>query len=460
MKRLPFLDRERELKRLKPAPLMPGGFSVVYGRRRIGKTRLIQEAVKGSRNAVFFTGDERETPLQIRALASTVASVIPGFDAVEYPGWEPLFDRLVVDHPEDFVLVLDEFPCLAAQDRSLPSLLQKFIDGGKFEAITFIICGSSQRMMQGLVLDAKAPLFGRAEQILKIEALPPGFIGKALGLRSGADMVEAWTVVGGVPRYWELARSFRSVREAASSLILDPQGPLHDEPRRLLLDDTRDVAQAASILTLVGRGAHRLSEIAGRLCKPATSMTRPLSRLVELGILRRETPFGSSPKSSKKSLYKIDDPFLRFWFRLVEPNRSRLSAGVLENASRDILTGLGDLVSAAWEDLARMSVPRLRIAGKTWDVPSRYWGPGTDRKPLEIDVVASSTDGRALLIGEATWGNRKAVAKKAGELLNKSNRFPTGKKREIVNLLFSREKLPLTREIEILTPSEVMGSLR
>ncbi len=459
MRKLPFLDRERELKRLKPARRRAGGMAVVYGRRRIGKTRLIREAVKDERNAVFFTADERETPLQIRALAASLAAAIPGFDEVEYPGWDALLDRLVRDHPRRFILVLDEFPHLVAQESALPSLLQTFVERDETRDVTLVLCGSSQRMMQGLVLDAGAPLYGRADQILRIGPLPPGHVARALGLRRPADAVAAWSVFGGVPRYWELARAFDGVEEAAATLVLDPQGPLHAEPRRLLLDDTRDVAQAASILTLVGRGAHRLSEIAGRLGKPATSMTRPVARLVELGVLRRETPFGTSPKASKRSLYKIDDPFLRFWFRLVEPNRSLLNAGDFPRVSREVLSGLPGVVSAAWEDLARMSVPRMKIAGKSWGAASRYWGPGSDRAPLEIDVVATSTDGEAILVGEASWGSGKGAAQKPASLSAKSARFPHAKGRKIVRALFLREKTRAPRDDRVLLPSDVMATL-
>ncbi len=456
--RLPFFDRARELARLRIPPDGRGGFFVVYGRRRIGKTRLIKEAVKGAASTVFYTGDERETPLQIRALASALAGAIPKFDAVEYPGWGALLDRLAADHPAKFVLVLDEFPHLAAQDRSLPSLLQKFVDGEGFRGVTLIICGSSQRMMQGLALDAASPLFGRANQVLKIEALPPGCIGKALGLRSASDMVEAWAVFGGVPRYWELARGFRSAREAAVSLVLDPLGPLHDEPRRLLLDDTRDVVQAASILALVGRGAHRLSEIAGRLGKPATSLTRPIARLVDLGLLHRENPFGSPSKTSKKTLYGIRDPLMRFWFRMVEPNLARLDSGAFEKAGREVMGTLPALVSAAWEDLARMCVPKAEIGGRAWDAPSRYWGPGRDGSPLEIDAVARSMDGAAILVGAATWGDRKTAVKKAVELRGKASRFAGCEGKEPVLVMFSRERLS-AEGIEVLSPSDVMKVL-
>src|SRR5439155_16158856 len=139
---------------------------------------------------------------------------------------------------------------------------QKHVDRRKRP---IVLLGSSQRMMQGLVLDASAALYGRASEILRIEPLGIAELCRALHANDPYDAVRAWATWGGVPRYWEIARESRTWRRAVVEHVLDPLGVLHEEPKRLLLDDMRDVAQASSILALVGAGCHRLSEIAGRL---------------------------------------------------------------------------------------------------------------------------------------------------------------------------------------------------
>ncbi len=133
--------------------------------------------------------------------------------------------------------------------------------------------------------------------------------------------MEAYSVWGGTPRYWELAGDHPDLPAALRSLILSPLGVLSEEPSRLLLDDMRDTTQAASILSLIGQGCHRISEIAARLGKPVTSLSRPLQRLQDMDLITREQPFAEESRSSKRTLYKISDPFLRFWFRYVEVNR-------------------------------------------------------------------------------------------------------------------------------------------
>jgi hypothetical protein len=109
--------------------------------------------------------------------------------------------------------------------------------------------------------------------------------------------------------------------------VLDPLGPLHREPDRLLLEELPPAMETRPVLDAIGAGAHRLSEIAGRMGRPATSMSRPLQRLVAMGLVRREVPFGESEKKSRRSLYSIDDPFFRLWFRVVAPHRGALAAG-------------------------------------------------------------------------------------------------------------------------------------
>jgi AAA+ ATPase superfamily predicted ATPase len=375
--------------------------------------------------------DDRESVLQRSALATEIARVAPGFDQVIYPDWEALLARAWTEMPRRTVLALDEFPALVAVAPEVPSLLQKYIDrpsGGPH----LVLAGSSQRMMQGLVLDRTAPLYGRATEILKISPLACGWIRKALRLRDDRAAVEAFALWGGVPRYWELALDFPDQDAALQALILSPLGVLHDEPARLLLDDLRDVTQAASILTLIGQGCHRLSEIAGRLGKPATSLSRPMERLLELGLVCRVVPFGVSPRDTKRSLYRIADPYLRFWFRFVEPNRSRLEARQAPGVAREIQAHFSQHVSGVWEDLVRESIPRRQYFGRTWREGRPWWGAGRDRAPLELDVVAESVDGAALLLGEVKWTTARNTAGLATTLQRKAERFPLAEGRQVL----------------------------
>jgi len=476
---LSFFDRHEEIRRLsRLLHRREGGLAVLYGRRRCGKSRLLGRVLDPARS-IYYVGDERESVLQRAALAAEAARLLPGFDRVTYPGWDELFARLWDEARPGTVVAIDEFPALVAAAREIPGLLQKRLDRTTGRGVHVLLAGSSQRMMQGLVLDRTAPLYGRAAEIMKIAPLAPGWIRPALSLQDAVAAVESFAVWGGVPRYWELAADYPNLDQAIRDLVLSPLGVLHDEPGGLLLDDTRDAAQAASILSLIGAGCHRLSEIAARLGKPATSLSRPLQRLVELDIVRREAPFGVLARDSKRTLYRIADPFLAFWFRFVEPHRSRLAAAPIAPVAKAIARAFPGHVASVWEDLARASVARMTCFGRSWKPAARWWGPGLDRRPMEIDLVAESEDGRALLLGKARWASAAEAARLLAELRRKVADFPLAGDREIFLGLWLKSApkagvLPGARKtraaragaaetagaVRVFTPEQVMRALR
>lgn len=362
------------------------------------------------------------------------------------------------DAPPGLTLVIDELPELVQRSPGLPSVLQKRIDEGGGPHL--ILAGSSQRMMHSLVLDGSAPLYGRATEILKIEPLPAAWLGDALGLRSAAAIVEQHAAWGGVPRYWELAVRTNSFQEALRDLVLDPLGPLHNEPTRILLDDVSDVARPASILALVGQGCHRVSEIAARLGVRATDLARPMALLIELGMLIRELPFGESTRSTKRTLYRIHDPLLRTWYRFVEPNRSRLGAGLLDVVTGEVMGAWPEHVGLHWELLAREAVARMQIASRRWNSAGRWWGR-VGKDLIEIDLIAESTDGRRVLVGEA---KRTCSASEAARIFDalqrKAAACPAVAGRPVDAVVFALRKKGKITEPRVVDASAVLKSLR
>jgi hypothetical protein len=458
--RLPFLDRTDESRRLKAFfDGREGGLAVVHGRRRLGKSRLLSESLPVGR-AVYYVADDREAILQRAALAEEIGRLIPGFSNVAYPGWDELLRRLWAEAPRRTVLAIDEFPFLVVSAPELPSLIQKRVDSAGDREVRIVVTGSFQRLMHGLVLDGSAPLFGRAREILRVAPLPAGWIRQGLSLRSAEAAIEAFAVWGGVPRYWELAAEQRGLSKAMEQLVFSPLGVLHDEPRRLLLDDLGDTTQASSILAVIGTGSHRLSEIAGRLDRPATSLARPLGRLLDLGLVRRDLPFGSSLRDSKRTAYRLDDPFLRFWFRFVEPNRSRLGAGQAAQVVREVKRELHTHVATVFEDAVRQSVPRARYGNQAWGPAASWWGPGVDRSPMEIDVVAESENGATLLVGEVKWSRRIDWTREQAALRHKAENLPLARGRTVQLALWSPSPPRSRGDVLHFGASEVLDALR
>jgi AAA+ ATPase superfamily predicted ATPase len=409
-----FLDREREMARLDQlAARHTAGLVALWGRRRVGKTRLLSEWCR-RHGGVYTVADQSAETVQRRYFADALSAKLKGFNDAEYPDWRMLLRRLSADAAAigwRGPLVLDEFPHWVASSASLPSVLQNWLDGeAAANGLLVAIAGSSQRMMQGLVLDASAPLYGRTVEAFALQPIPAGWIGEALDLTDPVQAVLSYAVWGGIPRYWELAAPFgEALDDAVDALALDPLGALHTEPDRLLIEETPSALSLRPLLDVIGNGSHRLSEIAGRLGTPATSLSRSLVRLQELGLIARETPFDETEKASKRALYRICDPFSAFWFRVIAPHR-----GLLAGASRDARRHLWKqakpaLVARAWEALCRAAASRLAgdatssAALRTpWMAAARWWHGNAE----EWDIALATVDGRRGAVGEVKWSER------------------------------------------------------
>lgn len=333
--------------------------------------------------------------------------------------------------------MIDEFPYLALVSPELPSILQRFIDRELKDAkLIIVLCGSSQHMMLDTVIKASAPLYGRADEIIKLGPISIGYLPKAISFQSPREVIESYAIWGGIPRYWELVKnSKKPLLEAIDSLVLDSMGPLNEEPTRLLLEEIRPAITLRPILDAIGLGAHRLSEIAARVGTSATSLTRPIQRLIDLDFLAREVPFGCHEHHSKRTLYKIIDPFIRFWFNIVASHRSYFAQASSERRKQWLEDHLQPVFSLSWEELCRNVIPLLDSDQFLYDRASRYW----DRKGPEWDVIAQSIDGKALWIGEAKWIAKKPSTKWVYQAIQdlKGKGLPPIDDREVKQIFYS-----------------------
>jgi AAA+ ATPase superfamily predicted ATPase len=454
-----FLNRHDELARLEALADRPGGgLAVVFGRRRIGKTRLLVEWCR-RHDGVYAVADQSAADVQRRYLAEALAVRFPGFADVDYRDWRSLLARLTLDARAAAwrgPLVFDELPYWVASSPELPSVLQRWIDHDAGDAgLVVALAGSSQRMMQGLALGRDAPLYGRAHELFEVPPLDVSYVTGAVGRIAPRARLEFYSAWGGIPRYWELAAAFGAdTRRAVDRLVLDPRGPLHREPDRLLLEEVPSALEVRPVLDAIGAGAHRVSEIAGRLGRPATSMSRPLERLMELGLVARDVPFGEPPRTSRRSLYHIADPFTRLWFRVVAPHRAELVSGAPPGRLRLLDRHWSRLVGEAWEELCRhrlpwMAHPLLGAPG-AWTPGGRWWMGNAP----EWDIVAEDVAGKRVLLGEATLGSRdlhrlvaETASRAAPELPSKYRRHT------IVRALFVPDTQRLTHihDVAIVT---------
>lgn len=453
-----FLNREKEQQRLINAlSAVKPKLIIIYGRRRCGKSSLIKKILKPG--DIYFMAQMSDEAVQRIHLAKTIGEKINGFDKVVYPDWESLFLNLNNVIKEPLTLCVDEFPYLVKASSILPSLIQKIIDTIGERKFHLILCGSSQQMMQGLVLDSSAPLYGRADEIMKIAPLEAGWLSDMLEC-TPAQAVNEFSVWGGVPRYWELRAREKSFREAVINIILDRYGVLHEEPSRLFMDDMRESILAFSILTIVGSGSNRLSEIAGRLNKPSTQLSRPIENLIQLGYLKREIPFGEPIKNSKKGIYRIADQFMNFYFNFLAPNLSRLELGLTDHVYKDFESRMSAYVSFEWENLCRRSIPMRPVNGIYFDNAFRWWGPNLKNEYMELDILAVSLDGTSLLIGECKWSKIKDSVSLIKKLEQKAGLLPFTKGKKIIPMLFVKDLSETIHSSNVFLPSDVLARLR
>lgn len=457
-----FIDRKDYLERVNNAlQREKPQFIVIYGRRRIGKSKLITEIMDWKRKDIYFLSDQTNEANQRMLFAKTATLVgIEGFDKVTYPDWETLLRALNRQVMENCTVCFDEFPYLVKSCPSLPSVIQKLLNE-KCLKFNLILCGSSQQLMQGYILDRKEPLYGLADEIIRLTPIPVQYIGQALGC-DAQNAVEEYAIWGGIPRYWELRADYNDNETAIEKLLLDNKGFLADEPIRLLRDDMRDTVQASTLLSIIGNGANRLSEIAGRVGKEATQITEPLSKLRELGYIRREVPFGEDEKKSKKGIYRINDSLLEFNYRFVAPYKSILELGRTKTVLSIIKAQFSGYVGDCWEHLCRQYVSGNIIDGIAYNMASRWWGKifteeNKDGKMVELDVVAESIDRKHILIGECKWTNKEDAQRLASSLEAKIKHLPFIKKGQSVHIILFLKNEPHNKDAaRILYPTDIM----
>ncbi len=375
---LSFTNRAEELAEL-DAHAKAGGLLVVYGRRRVGKTRLLTHWLRAKKG---MYSQAIEAPQEFQ-LAQVFADVREGLQALLEPRTWTDFFRLVDRLPKAPLLCLDELPYLVASDPTLPSVLQRWIDHRSNPHAALIVSGSSTRMMNDVFLNRAAPLYGRARKLLAIAPMSyRAFCAACRQNPSKAESFVKFSLVGGVPKYWEAVEPGQSAVELAEALFFGASPQLEFEPQRLLKDEGIVGVTAPAVLEAIGRGAEKPSEVAGRLGTQQTNLSRLFQQLLDAHLLERQLPYGESVRSTKRTSYRIADPTIRFWYHGYSPHRTRWSRYTL--AEREQL--LDRHAASVFEDQLRA----------LWPDASRYW-----EGDVELDLVRA--EGDELVVGEIKW---------------------------------------------------------
>ena len=301
-----FIGRERELASLnKLYNSDKFEFVVLYGRRRVGKTALINRFIEG-KSAIYYMGVESNAKQNLENLSKCIIEYASGIDAESsFASFQIALETVFrLAEKERIILAIDEYPYVARASKSLASTLQMLIDRYKDRSkLMLILCGSSMSYMEDHVLSYKAPLYGRRTSQIKL--LPFDFEESCQYLQnySAEDKALAYGIMGGTPSYLLQINDRLSIEENIKNTYLNPTSPLYEEPLNLMKQEVREPAIYTAIITAIATGSSRMSEISGKVGEDTNVCSTYLKNLVGLGIVQKETPYGEKASNQKVDLF-------------------------------------------------------------------------------------------------------------------------------------------------------------
>ncbi|OAA29450.1 hypothetical protein AT15_01900 [Kosmotoga arenicorallina S304] len=431
-----FVDRKEEILVLEKEYMKASSFVVIYGRRRTGKTTLIEKFIE-NRSALYFLATEEPEVIQRRRFQRllfdyTGDRVLSNFD--QPLDWESLF-IIFSRQSGKKILVMDEFQYLATVNPAFPSVFQLVWDRYLKESNTMVIlCGSLITMMLGQVLRYSSPLYGRRTAQILLKPLSFESYGKFFDFDDKEKLLEFYSITGGIPKYIEEARSFEDPIKFIVEAILDKDSYLYREPFFLLEKETNAVGTYMSIIAQIADGKNRIGEIASAFNSNPSHFTRYLKVLRDLDFVERMVSVTEkNPERSKKGIYLIKDRFLNFWFQYVFPFLGYLEIRKIDPALRSIKnTFRSVLVPLVYEALCREATNTMAARGELPFVPEKI-GKWWDRKN-DVDIVGISKD--KIITGECKYTSSPMDTKSLYLLEKRTEMIAQGK--EPFYILFSK----------------------
>ena len=423
-----FVGRERELSALNSMYLSNQfEFAVIYGRRRVGKTALINEFIK-DKVSIYFMGVESNAKQNLENFSRSIIECRTGISAdTAFASFQAALEYIFrLAEKERIVLAIDEYPYVARASKSLASTLQMLIDKYKENSkLMLILCGSSMSYMEDHVLAYKAPLYGRRTAQMKI--LPFDFeeTCRYLSGMAGEDKALMYGVVGGTPQYLLQISDKRTVEDNIKNTYLNPISFLFEEPTNLLKQEVREAAIYTAIISAIATGHSRMSEISSKVGEETSVCATYIRNLISLGIVQRETPYGE--KTSRKSVYSIADNMFRFWYRFVLENSSIIVRGAADLVYKRIEPHFAEYMGKVFEDICMQYLWKQLLSGNSpveFTSLGRWWGNNPITKSqAEIDILGEQ-DKTTALLGECKWTNEKVGLDVLETLIQRSEIFP------------------------------------
>ncbi len=427
-----FVDRQDELRELNALLTSIGRngseFVAVYGRRRVGKTTLLLHWA-GNSGLDYLYWVARREPAEAtrqslaRALWRWAYPDTEGSQAPRFDSWELLFEQLarLIDDKRT-IIIFDEFSYAAESDPSLPSHLQAAWDHLlKGKPIIMVLAGSHVGMMVDM-LSYHAPLYGRFTGQLALGPLPYAALSEFFPNYTAEERVATYAVLGGVAGYWERFDPEQGLVDNIRQHLFRRMGMFRSEPMVLISDLVRETRNYEAVLRAIAMGDHVPAEISRTTGISSPNLAPYIKRLVELGFIERRLPAtipATQRRTTTRSRYHLNDPYLRFYFRFIEPNLELIEQGqtnLLWERIRDQFRAFIGMTT--WEELCRQWVQLKANQGSlplSVELVGSHWS-----SEAQVDVVAINWRDKAILLGECKWGLQPVGRKVIRELIDKA----------------------------------------
>ena len=428
-----FYGREKELnsleKRYKNGKFE---FVVIRGRRRVGKSTLLREFCKDKENTIFFTAQETSKKENLELLSKEVNDFFSRGN-VMYKNFQELFTEVFeASKKKKIIMVIDEFPYLASSDKSIMSMLQYLIDIYCEKSKLFLIlCGSSISFMEKKVLAYKAPLYGRSTGQMKIQPFMLKDAKYVYNNYSDVDKVIAYGIFGGIPAYLKFINNKKSIKQNIIDNLFDVDNLLYDEPNILLKQELREPYIYNSIITAIATGYTKSNEISTKVGIESAKISIYLKKLVELQIIKKETPI-TSKANTKKSIYSLNDNLFKFWYKFVLQNKTSIEFNYDKEALYDKIVKpyLEDYTGKIFEEVCKEYFLNNIASDKlpfSYDQIGRWWGTNKkERREEEIDLIMCTNNKKNMFYIECKWRNEKVGMDVLNDLIKKSECFEKG----------------------------------
>jgi len=418
-----FIGREKELKSLESVFEKEGfGMTVIYGRRRVGKSTLIKEFVK-DKKVIFYTATKVGAERNLELFTKQVLDVLdPSISDATFPTVESVLDLIsdrIQDKEEKIVLVIDELPYWAEKDEALLSILQKYIDTMWLQKnMMIILCGSTLSFMEKKVLSEKSPIFGRRDSQIKLEAFNYKDSALFVPKYSAEDKAICYGVTGGVAKYLALFDSKKSLDENIIRLFFSPDGYLYDETRNLLTQEFADITLVNNIIEQVASGENTLNNIASKVHEKDTTVLYSLEKLIDVGLVEKKKCI-TEEKNKKKTLYVLKDHMFSFWYKFIPKAVSVIEMGQGRKYYEEIVKPkIHSFMGNVFEEMCRYYTLEHGIMGEFGSFVTEtgtWWGSEllTDddgkkyQQSADIDVVGISSVDKTAVCGECKFKNEK-----------------------------------------------------